>query len=312
MSFLNKKIYVAGHKGMVGLAILKQLENKGCSNLILKTRQELDLKNNEAVCNFFSTEKPDIVILAAAKVGGILANINFPAEFLYENLMIQNNVIHNAYLHNVEKLFFLGSSCVYPKYFNGLIKEGDLLKGPLEPTNEGYAIAKITGLKMIKYYKSQYGFNGVSLMPCNLYGTNDSFDLKNAHVLSSLVKKVVDAFDQNKNEVVLWGTGVARREFMHVNDAASAILHLLDLDTSYDLINLGIGEDISILELAKKIIHIVGFKGKITFDKTKSDGMFRKCLDVTRMKNLGFTPQISLDHGISKTIKEYIDIKRQF
>lgn len=310
MTFLNKKIYIAGHKGMVGSAILKQLENKGCSNLVLKTRQELDLKNNEAVSNFFTTEKPQIVILAAARVGGILANMNFPAEFLYENLMIQSNVIHNAYLNDVEKLIFLGSSCVYPKNCSGLIKERDLLKGPLEPTNEGYALAKITGLKMIEYYKSQFGFNGVSLMPCNLYGTNDSFDLKNAHVLSSLVKKVVDAFNNNENEVILWGTGVARREFMHVNDAASAILHLLDLDTSYDLINIGVGEDISILELAKKIMSIVGFKGKITFDKTKSDGMLRKCLDVTRIKNLGFTPKISLDEGITKTIKEYIDTKR--
>jgi len=312
MTLLNKKIFIAGHQGMLGSAILRQLSKSGHSNLITKTKKELNLKDSKAVNLFFSKEKPEIVILAAAKVGGILANINFPAEFLYENMMIQNNVIHSAYLHNVEKFCFLGSSCIYPKECSQPIKESYLLTGPLEPTNEGYGLAKISGLKMIEYYKSQFGFNGISLMPCNLYGTKDSFDPENAHVLSSLIKKIVDAHYESKNEIIIWGTGIAQREFMHVDDAACAILYFLDLDTSYNLINIGVGKDISILNLAKKIVSIVGFKGEIAFDKTKSDGMLKKCMDVTRMQNLGFEPKISLEEGILKTINEYKNIKRKY
>lgn len=311
MSFVNKKIYVAGHQGMVGSALIRLLKKNRFTNIVTRTREELNLLNNDEVKEFFLKEMPEIVILAAARVGGILANMRFPADFLFENLVIQNNVIHNAFIHNVQKFCFLGSSCIYPRNSKQPIKEEYLLTGPLEPTNEGYALAKISGLKMIQYYKSQYGFNGISFMPCNLYGTNDSFDLEHAHVLSSLVKKIVDAFDENKKEVVIWGSGVAQREFMHVDDAAEAILYLLKLKTNETLINVGVGEDISVLNLAKKISSLVGFSGELSFDKTKSDGMLKKCLDVSKMNNLGFFPKISLDQGILKTIEEYRKVKRQ-
>lgn len=309
MSFVNKKIYVAGHQGMVGSALIRVLKKNGYTRIVTRTKEELNLLNTDEVKEFFSKEKPEIVILAAARVGGILANMKFPADFLFENLVIQNNVIHNAFIHNVEKFCFLGSSCIYPRNSKQPIKEEYLLTGPLELTNEGYALAKISGLKMIQYYKSQYGFNGISLMPCNLYGTNDSFDLEHAHVLSSLVKKIVDAFDENRKEVVIWGTGVAQREFMHVDDAAEAILYLLNLKINETLINVGVGEDISILNLAKKISSLVGFSGKLTFDKTKSDGMLKKCLDVSKMNSFGFFPKISLDKGILNTIEEYRKLK---
>lgn len=304
---MNKKskIYIAGHKGMLGSAIVRLLNKLGFENLILKTRQELDLLDPIAVGNFFKQFKPEIVILGAAKVGGIQANIDFPADFLYINLQIQNNVIHNSYLNGVKKICFLGSSCIYPKNAPQPIKEEYLMTDILEPTNESYALAKICGLKLMSSYEKQYNLKGISVMPCNLYGTNDNFDPKYSHVLSALVKKFVDAKQNNLGEVTLMGTGIARREFMHVDDAAAAIIFLLDIDYKPELINIGWGNDVSIKELAELISSHVGFKGSILWDSTKPNGMLRKCMDVSKMENLGFKPKINLDNGIKQTIKEY-------
>ncbi|MCK5218942.1 GDP-L-fucose synthase, partial [bacterium] len=247
----------------------------------------------------------------AARVGGIQANIDHPAEFLYENLAIQNNVIHQSYLSGVKKICFLGSSCIYPKECPQPMKEEYLLTGPLETTNEGYALAKIAGVKMIEFYRKQYGFCGISVMPCNLYGTNDSFDPLHSHVLSALVKKFVDAVDNKAQSVTMWGTGTARREFMHVDDAAEAILFLMEYYDSPQLINIGWGEDISIKELALLIAQKVGFEGELIWDTTKPDGMLRKCMDVSRIKTLGYAPKITLEKGIQKTIEEYREFKRK-
>ena len=304
------KIYIAGHTGMLGSAIHRLLSKKGFNNIISASHQELNLTDSRAVENFFRSNRPDVVILAAAKVGGIQANIDFPAEFLYENLMIQSNVIHHSYLNSVKNFCFLGSSCIYPKECLQPMSEEYLLAGPLEPTNEGYALAKISGLKMIEYYKRQYGFSGMSLMPCNLYGTNDSFDPLHSHVLSALVKKIDDATELGIQEICLWGSGVARREFMHVDDAAAATLFFLESNVfASSLINVGWGEDISIKELASKIALKAGYKGSFTWDTTKPDGMLKKCLDISKMKDYGFTPTISLDEGILKTIEEYKALK---
>jgi GDP-L-fucose synthase len=306
----NEKIYVAGHEGMVGSAIVRLLTKKGFDNLVLRRLDELDLRETTAVAKFFESEKPAVVILAAARVGGIQANIKHPAEFLYDNLAIQNNVIHLSYLHGVKKFVFLGSSCIYPKECPQPMKEEYLLTGALEPTNEGYALAKIAGLKMVEFYGKQYGFNGISLVPCNLYGTNDSFDPLNAHVLSALVKKFVDAVDSGTEGVTIWGTGSARREFMHVDDAAEAVLFMMQHPDCPQIINVGWGEEISIKELAGLIAQEAGFKGKLIWDKSKPDGMKRKCMDVCRMKALGFAPKITLKEGIRRTIEEY-KIKKQ-
>ncbi len=304
----DDSIFIAGHKGMVGSAIQRLLETKGHNRIITASRQELDLLDLQAVQKFFEKEKPKYVILAAAKVGGIQANIHNPGKFLYENLVIQNNIIHQSYLSNIEKLVFLGSSCIYPKECPQPMKEEYLLTGKLEPTNEGYARAKIAGLKLTEGYYKQYGLNSINLMPCNLYGPNDSFDLQHSHVLSALVKRFVDARDSHQGEITLWGTGKARREFMHVDDLAEATIYMLDNYDSVDFINIGWGEDVSIKELAEMIASKVGFTGDIRWDTSKPDGMLRKCMDVTRMKNLGFSPKISLSEGVDQMIDLYESI----
>jgi GDP-L-fucose synthase len=304
---MNKdvKIFIAGHTGMVGNATLKYFKEEGYHNIVTRTSKELNLKNDTAVADFFYTEKPEVVILAAAKVGGIQANINNPAVFLFDNLKIQNNVIHNAYMSGVKKLVFLGSSCIYPKDCPQPMKEDYMLTGKLEPTNEGYAIAKIAGIKLLESYRHQYGFESISLMPCNLYGPNDSFDPVNAHVLSALVKKFVDAARDNKTEVTLWGKGIARRELMHVDDCAKAILFFLNHHEEVNFINVGPGTDISIKELAELIARDTGFTGEIRWDDSKPDGMLRKCMDVTRIHQYGFRPAISLETGVQQMITIY-------
>lgn len=304
-----EKIFIAGHKGMVGSAVERIFRKAGYTNIITKTKSELNLLNFEDVNSFFANEKIDYVILAAARVGGIQANIEMPGEFLYENLQIQNNIIHLSYINKVKKLLFFGSSCVYPKDCEQPMKEEFLLTGKLEPTNEGYALAKIAGIKMLESYHKQYGFKSVSIMPCNLYGTNDSFHPQNAHVLSSLVRKFVDATDQEENEVNLWGTGVARREFMHVDDAANAALFFLENRDETDFINVGWGEDVTIKELAELIAGVTRFSGKISWDSSKPDGMLKKCMDVSNMLKSGFRPTITLLEGINKTIIEYKNFK---
>jgi GDP-L-fucose synthase len=304
------KIFISGHKGMVGSAIVRKFKEKGYNNLILRSRHELDLRDKIAVKSFFAAESPDIVILAAAKVGGILNNLKHRAEFLIENLEIQNNVIGAAFEAQVKKFCFLGSSCIYPCQCPQPIKEEYLLSGPFEPTNEGYAIAKVAGYKLCQYYAEQYGFNTISLMPCNLYGTNDHYDLNDSHVLAAFIRKFADAADDNLNEVTVWGTGIARREFLHVNDLADAVYFLTQNWNSPEFVNIGAGYDISIKELAIKIANAAGFNGKIIWDSTKPDGMLKKCMDISKLKNIGFTPKVSLDEGIAKTIAEYREMKK--
>jgi len=308
----ESRIYIAGHRGMVGSAILRKLKEREYENLIYRTHERLDLTRQEQVEEFFDKEQPDYVFLAAARVGGIQANIDHPADFLYENLAIQNNVIHQSYLHGVKKLCFLGSSCIYPRACPQPMKEEYLLTGPLEPTNEGYALAKIAGLKMIEFYRKQYGLPWISVMPCNLYGTNNSFDPLNSHVLSALVKIFVDAIDDERKSVTIWGTGTARREFMHVDDATEALLFLMEQYDSARIINIGWGEDVSIKELATLIAEKTGFQGNLIWDKSRPDGMPRKCMDVSRMKDLGYSPVITLEEGIEKTITEYRELKKIF
>ncbi len=307
----NDKIYVAGHLGMVGSAIVRQLEKRGFTNLTVRTPGELDLINTNSVAEFFKSEKPDCVILAAAKVGGIHANMHHQAEFIYENLMIQTNVIHQAYLHGVKKLCFLGSSCIYPTKCSQPMKEEYLLSGVLEPTNEGYAIAKIAGLKMTEYYNRQYGFNSISVMPCNLYGTNDNFDPENSHVLSAMVRRFVDAVDDGANSITLWGTGVARREFLHVDDAAAGIVFLMNNYDDPEFVNLGWGTEVTIKELAEMVSQTAGFKGELVWDSSKPDGMLLKCMDSSKLNKLGFTPQITLEEGVTRTIAEYKQLKAE-
>jgi GDP-L-fucose synthase len=279
----NAKIYVAGHNGLVGSALVRALKAKGYSNLVLKSSSELDLTRQAAVEEFFTREKPEYVFLAAAKVGGIKANIESPADFLLDNLMIQNSVIKACVDFKVKKLCFLGSSCIYPRECPQPMKEEYLLTGPLEPTNEGYAIAKIAGLRLVEYCHKQYGLNAICPMPCNLYGKGDSFDLNHSHVLSALVKRFCDAVDQSMPEVVLWGSGSARREFLNVDDLARIVLGLMLEYESAEIINVGSGTDISIKELAELIADKVGYSGRIVWDRTKPDGMMRKCLDISRM-----------------------------
>ena len=298
------RIYVAGHKGMVGSAIVRKLHEKGYSNLVLKTSQELDLTNQEAVISFFEQEQPEYVFLAAAKVGGIKANATYRAQFLYENLMIQNNVIHQSYVHKVKKLLFLASSCIYPKHAPQPIKEGYLLDGPLEPTNEPYAIAKIAGIKLCENYNRQYDCNFIAVMPTNLYGPNDIYDLNNSHVLPALLRKFHDAKGDDLSSVEVWGSGTPKREFLHVDDLANACFYLIQTYNSYQPINIGTGQDISILDLTELIKQITGFKGQVTWNTNKPDGTPRKLLDVSLIHNLGWKHSIELEEGIRTVYKE--------
>lgn len=306
----NSRIYIAGHNGMVGSAILRLLQKNGYLNLITRRSKDLDLRNSHQVDNFFRSEKPEFVFQAAAKVGGIQANIKEPASFLYDNLMIHSNIIHQSYIHKVKKILILGSSCIYPKDCKQPMKEEYLLSGKLEPTNEGYALAKIVALKQAEYYQKQYGLRSISVMPPNLYGPNDSFDPNKSHVLSALVRRFVDAVDDNINEVVVWGSGVARREFMHVDDLAELLLFLMKNYEKHEFINVGWGTDISIKELAEKIADQTGYQGKITWDTSKPDGMLRKCMDISKCKSLGYQPKISLGQGIEYMIRYYRKKKR--
>jgi len=301
---LNSKIYIAGHRGMVGSAILRRLKKEGFDNFILKTSSELDLKSQQAVADFFSTEKPEYVFLAAAKVGGIHANNTYRAEFLYDNLEIQNNVIHFAWKNGVKKLLFLGSSCIYPKLAPQPLKEEYLLTGPLEPTNEPYAVAKIAGIKMCDAYRSQYGCNFISVMPTNLYGPNDNYDLNTSHVLPALLRKFHEAKINNQPEVVVWGTGTPRREFLHADDMADACVFLMKNYNEPGLINIGSGTDLSIKELAEMIKEITGYTGKITWDKSKPDGTPRKLMDVSKLTAWGWRPRYTLKEGIAEVYRE--------
>ena len=303
----TSKIYIAGHRGMVGSSILRALQAKGYSNFILKTSSELDLRNQQSVADFFAHEKPDYVFLAAAKVGGIVANNTFRADFIYENMMIQSNVIHQAYLKGVKKLLFLGSSCIYPKLASQPLKEEYLLTGLLEPTNEPYAIAKIAGIKMCDAYREQYGCNFISVMPTNLYGPNDNYDLNNSHVLPALLRKFITAKNKGEAAVTIWGTGSPLREFLHADDLADACLYLMETHNESGLVNIGVGEDVSILDLAKMVKQIVGFKGDIITDTTKPDGTPRKLMDVSKLTNLGWKASISLEEGINKVYQEIKD-----
>ena len=294
---------------MVGSAVLKHFSAEGYTNILTATKDKVDLMSQHNVDSFIKSHKPNIVILCAAKVGGIQANMKNPGRFLYDNLMIQNNVIHSSFTHGVKKFVFLGSSCIYPRECPQPMKEEYLLTGKVEPTNEGYAIAKIAGIKMLEGYYKQYGFRSISLMPCNLYGPNDSFDLEHSHVLSALVKRFSDAVAENHDEITLWGTGIARREFMHVNDVARAILFMTENYDDPSFINIGVGSDVGIRELAETIADKVGFRGKIKWDATKPDGMLRKCMDVSRMRALGFEPLIGLEQGIEQMIEIYKSAK---
>jgi len=305
---MNKKdkIYIAGHRGMVGSAIKKKLEQEGFSNLVYRTSAEMDLRNQDDVHSFFEKEKPDFVFLAAAKVGGILANDTFRADFIYENLMIESNIIHASWKSEVKKLMFLGSSCIYPKMAPQPLKEEYLLTGLLEHTNEPYAIAKITGIKMCDAFRAQYGCNYISVMPTNLYGPNDHYDLKNSHVLPALIRKFHEAKINKEPFVTIWGTGEPKREFLHVNDLAEACLFLMENHNEAGLVNVGTGTDLSILELAQLISAITGYKGEIRKDISKPDGTPRKLMDVSKLKSMGWTAKIHLEEGIRSVYAEYL------
>lgn len=298
------KIYIAGHNGMVGSAIVRKLETEGYNNIITRSSKELDLRDQVAVSDFFKAEKPDYVFLAAAKVGGILANNIYRADFLYENLMIQNNVIHSAYKNDVTKLMFLGSSCIYPKLAPQPLKEDYLLTGELEETNEPYAIAKIAGIKLCDAYRAQYGCNYISVMPTNLYGPNDNYDLKNSHVLPALIRKVITAKNNNESSVTIWGTGTPKREFLYVDDLADACFYLMETYNEAGLVNVGVGEDVSILELAQLVAKTIGYEGGIVTDPTKPDGTPRKLMDVSKLTAQGWKAKISLEEGIAKVVAE--------
>jgi GDP-L-fucose synthase len=300
----SSKIYIAGHRGMVGSSILRALQAKGYSNFLLKSSAELDLRNQQAVANFFTVEKPDFIFLAAAKVGGIVANNTYRGDFIYENMMIQSNVIHQAYLNGVKKLMFLGSSCIYPKLAPQPLKEEYLLTGLLEDTNEPYAIAKIAGIKMCDAYRAQYGCNFISVMPTNLYGPNDNYDLSNSHVLPALLRKFITAKRNGESSVTIWGTGAPRREFLHADDLASACLYLMENYDESGLVNIGVGEDIAIIDLARLVKKIVGFEGEILTDTTKPDGTPRKLMDVSKLADLGWRSSITLEEGIGKVYNE--------
>ena len=301
----DAKIYVAGHLGMVGSAIVRRLEADGFQNLLLRPHNELDLNRQDAVNDFFFEEKPEYVFLAAARVGGILANDSHPAEFIYENLSIQSHTIQAAWANGVKKFLFLGSSCIYPRLAPQPLKEEYFLTGPLEPTNVWYAIAKIAGIKMCQAYRRQYGFNAISVMPTNLYGPGDNFDLDSSHVLPALIRKFHEAKIANSKTVTVWGSGTPRREFLHVDDLAEACLFLMRNYENEDFINIGAGKDITILELAHLVKGITGFAGDLEMDKSKPDGTPRKLLDTSRIRDLGWQPRISLEDGIRQTYEWY-------
>jgi len=305
---MNKdaKIYVAGHNGMVGSALIRKLHAEGYQNLVVRSSKELDLTNQQAVADFFAQEKPDYVFLAAAKVGGIQANNTYRAEFIYQNLMIESNVIHSAYINGVTKLLFLGSSCIYPKLASQPLKEDYLLTGLLEPTNEPYAIAKIAGIKLCEAYRSQYGCNFISVMPTNLYGTNDHYDLNNSHVLPALLRKFHTAKIENAPTVKIWGSGTPKREFLHVDDLADACFYLMQTYDEVELVNIGVGDDITIKELALLIKNIVAYTGELVFDSSKPDGTPRKLMDVSKLHRLGWQHKIELADGIRAV---YQDVK---
>ncbi|MBP6688011.1 MAG: GDP-L-fucose synthase [Lacibacter sp.] len=298
------KIFVAGHRGMVGSAIVRKLQQEGFDNLVVRTSAELDLRNQESVDVFFKEYKPDYVFLVAAKVGGIVANNTYRGEFLYDNLMIQNNVIHSSHKHSVSKLLFLGSSCIYPKFAEQPIKEEYLLTGTLEQTNEPYAIAKIAGLKLCEAYRSQYGSNFISAMPTNLYGPNDNYDLQNSHVLPALLRKMIVAKRTQQAAVEIWGSGTPRREFLHVDDLADACFFLMQEYDGTEWMNIGVGEDVSIKELAELIREIVGYEGELQFNTSKPDGTPRKLLDVSKLNNRGWKAKMGLREGITKVYEE--------
>ena len=301
---VQDRIYIAGHRGMVGSAIKRRLEKEGFANFITRTSSELDLRDQAAVAAFFEKEKPDHVFLAAAKVGGIVANNTYRGEFIYDNLMIQNNVVHHAYLNGVKKLMFLGSSCIYPKLAPQPLKEEYLLTGLLEPTNEPYAIAKIAGIKLCDAYRSQYGAQFISVMPTNLYGPNDNYDLQTSHVLPALLRKFHEAKLANAPEVTIWGSGTPLREFLHADDMADACYFLMQRYNEPGPINIGVGEDISIADLARLIQKITGYEGKLSFDASKPDGTPRKLMDVSKLTALGWKARISLEEGIRKVYEE--------
>ena len=304
----NSKIYVAGHRGMVGSAIVRKLKKEGYENLVLKTSSEIDLRNQDAVKGFFEKEKPEYVFLAAAKVGGINANNIYPADFIYDNLCIQNNVIHQSYKNSVKKLLFLGSSCIYPKNAPQPIKEEYLLSGYLEPTNDAYAIAKIAGIKLCQSYHKQYGCNFISAMPTNLYGPGDNYDLKNSHVLPALLRKFYEAKINNEPTVTVWGTGNPRREFLHADDVASASYFLMQHYNDPAIINIGVGKDIPIAEMAVMIKNISGYEGKLVFDTSMPDGTFQKLLDVSKIHSLGWHADIGFEEGVRNTYEEKFSI----
>jgi GDP-L-fucose synthase len=301
----ESKIYIAGHRGMVGSAILRRLQKEGYANFSLKTSKELDLRDQKAVEKFFESEKPDYVFLAAAKVGGIQANNLYKADFIYDNLMIQTNVIHQSLVHKVKKLLFLGSSCIYPKFAPQPMKEEYLLTGKLEPTNDAYAIAKIAGIKMCEAYREQHGCNFFSVMPTNLYGPNDNYDLNNSHVLPALIRKFHEAKTGKRPFVEIWGTGSPKREFLHADDLADACYFLMKNYNDKDFINIGTGEDISVKDLALLIMDIVGYKGELKFNTTKPDGTPRKLMDVSRLHQLGWKHKITLKEGIEKVYEDF-------
>lgn len=299
-------VFVAGHRGLVGSAIERKLREKGYEKLLRKTRSELDLTDQSGVRDFFESERPDAVILAAARVGGIGANSAYPAEFIYTNLAIEVNVIHQAWLSGVKKLLFLGSSCIYPKFAPQPIREGSLLSGFLEPTNEAYAIAKIAGLKMCEYYSSQYGVSFISVMPTNLYGPNDNFDPESSHVLPAMIRKFDDAVRNGDDKVVLWGSGAPKREFLHVDDLAGACVYLLEGYSGTAFLNIGSGREVTIRKLAGIVKKITGFSGEIVWDSAKPDGTPRKLLDISRITALGWKPAIDLESGIESTYRWYL------
>lgn len=303
-------VLVTGGNGMVGSALCRVLEKHAFHRVLAPSRQQLDLANRQEVDAFFANHRPDYVFMIAAKVGGIAANCSDPVGFLSENTRMELNLFEACYRFNTRKNLFLGSSCIYPRECPQPMKEEYLLTGPLENTNEGYALAKIVGLKLGQYYQTQYGMSTVCAMPCNIYGTNDSFDLERSHVLSALIRRFSDAIDAKQTWVTLWGTGVARREFIHVDDVADALLFLMDHYDSADIINVGTGFDVSVRELANRIATIVGYTGEIRWDSAKPDGMPRKCLDVSRLSRLGFTPRVGIEEGIQRTIAEYRELKK--
>ncbi len=303
----SSRIYVAGHRGLVGSAIVRRLERQGFETIITRSRDEVDLTSQAAVNDLFDQQRPEFVFLAAAKVGGILANSTFPADFIRENLQMQTNVIDAAYRSGARKLVFLGSSCIYPKYAPQPMKEQYLLSGALEPTNEAYAIAKIAGITMVNAYREQFGFNGISLMPTNLYGPGDNFDLESSHVMPALMRKFHEAKLSGAPTVTVWGSGTPRREFLHVDDLADAATFMMDKYDNGDIVNVGVGEDVSIGELAALIAEVVGYEGEIVYDSSKPDGTPRKLLDISRLLSLGWRPKVKLKNGIVSTYKWYVE-----